>query len=252
MSRGDQQQKIRLWRQRMDAAPHSRAFAPLADALRQAGHHKEALTLLEDGLARHPEYQAARVILGRTLLDTGRSERAGEVLRGVLENDGENVVALRLLTENARSRQAWREVVPLLEKLSVLDPDDERWPQALSEARRNQSIPLAADVPETSFATMTLVEIYLAQGYRSKALTALHRMREREPGRQDIADKIAEISITRAPGTGKADRVAEAEEADMESGAGGRSDLQAAKRARDKKAFEAWVERLRADESATP
>jgi len=44
-----------------------------------------------------------------------------------------------------------------------------------------------------SFATRTLAEIYLAQGYRDKALTVLRQILARHPDRTDIAAKIGEI-----------------------------------------------------------
>jgi predicted Zn-dependent protease len=249
MSAADLQHRIRVCRQRLAAAPHSRAFAPLADALRLAGQAEEALLLLEDGLVRHPEFQAALVILGHTLLDTGRSVHARKVLQRVLEQDPDNVVVLRLLSEDARSRRAWQEAVPLLEKLAQLDPDENRWPRALAEARSNQTAANPTDVPETSFATMTLVEIYLAQGYRSKAMTALRQMQDREPNRADIREKIAEIGVLEGEAdptpAGGVEAAASGLPADLR-------EVKAAKRAAEKQSFEAWISRIRSDEEARP
>ena len=244
------QHRIDTCRQRFEAAPEGRAFAPLADALRQAGRHEEALALLDEGLARHPQFHAAMVILGHTLLDADRSEHARKVLERVLDHDSENVVALRLLAEDARSRREWGAAIPWLERLAVLEPDDERWVRALSEARANRNIPRGprgAGGPDASFATLTLVEIYLAQGYRSRALAALRQMQQREPDRQDIRDRIAEISLSEEVLPG-----------DEPAGTGGRNrplegrEVRAAKRAAEKKSFEAWIDRIRTDESATP
>ena len=89
------------------------------------------------------------------------------VLAQVLVEDPENFVVVRLLTEDARSRQAWKESIPLLEKLVLLDPDDDRWPGALAEAKQFAARDLPTDPVEFSFATMTLVDIYLAQGYQA-------------------------------------------------------------------------------------
>lgn len=251
----DLQQRIAVCRQRLLAAPQSRAFAPLADALRQAGRYVEALAVLSDGLKRHPKSQAALVIQGHTLLDCDRSAEARTVLRQVLAYDNDNVLALRLLTEDARSRQAWREAIPLLEKLCVLEPDDDRWPRVLAESRANQVLPDPTDVPDTSFATMTLVEIYLAQGYRAKAMVALRQMQAREPDRQDIIAKIAEIGIREgelADGyDGGRTRSATPNREDEVGHAARRAKL-AAKRAEEKKHFESWIERIRSDESPGP
>ena len=250
----DHQQQIAIWRQRFAAAPESRAFAPLADALRLAGEHAEALVLLEEGIIRHPEFQAAMVILGHTLLDADRSEHARKVLARVLDSDPDNVVALRLLTEEARSRQAWDDVVPLLARLSTLDPDDERWPRGLQEARANSKRPDPKAAPETSFATMTLVDIYLAQGYLGKAVTALRQMQMREPKRRDLQEKIDEISLLEESAMGGRNETAEpvADTDGSTAGTAGRREHRAAKRTAEKKNFEAWINRIRTDERSAP
>ncbi|MCK9996048.1 MAG: tetratricopeptide repeat protein [Candidatus Krumholzibacteria bacterium] len=240
------EQKIEIFTMRLAQDPYSRVFAPLADLLRQAGRLDDALELLDDGLIRHPDYLSALVIKGRALLDSGHVDQARQVLAGVLDRDPENFVVLRLMTEDARSRQAWEESIPLLEKLVVLDPDDDRWPGALAEARKFAQRDHSAGPVDSSFATMTLVDIYLAQGYRAKALAALSRMADREPERTDILQRIAEI---RAEGP--------AVPADLEGGAqsprtpgetlAGLGDQRTSRRTSEKKKFEEWIGRLRDD-----
>ena len=254
MTTDQQQQQIAIWRRRFAASPNSRIFAPLADSLRLAGQHTEALTLLEEGIVRHPNFQAAMVILGHTLLDADRSEHARKVLKRVLDADPDNVVALRLLTEEARSRQAWDDVVPLLVRLSQVDPDDERWPQGLLEAKANRRRPDPTNVPVTSFATMTLVEIYLAQGYLGKAMTALRQMQVREPERLDIQDKIREIAQLDVATETAADALPDiaSDGADMPGDLPDRRSALAAKRSEEKKNFEAWISRIRTDERSAP
>lgn len=238
----DLNRKIEIFSERLAQDPHSRVFAPLADLLRMAGQQEDALDLLDDGLGRHPEYISALVIKGQTLLDLGRVDLARSVLAQVLDLDSENFVVLRLMTEDARSRQAWEEAIPLLEKLVVLDPDDERWPGALAEARqfaRRETPPLAQG---SSFATMTLVDIYLAQGYRDKALEALHQMALREPNRRDIQSRISELK-SRGPADGPSLK-------DAIPSVGNPVDdpvPPAAKRTQEKKQFEDWINRLRQD-----
>jgi tetratricopeptide (TPR) repeat protein len=192
----DLEQKIEMFSLRLAEDPHSRLFAPLADLLRQAGRLEDALELLDDGLERHPDYVSALVIKGQTLLESGMMDQARSVLAQVLELDCENFVVLRLLTEDARSREAWAEAVPLLEKLVVLDPDDVRWNGALAEARKLLT-PVASDAPAgtpeptgSSFATMTLFDSYLALGYGDRALEALRDLESREPGREDVRQRL--------------------------------------------------------------
>ena len=237
-------QEIEIFSGRLAQDPYSRVFAPLADLLRLAGRFEDALELLDDGLGRHPEYLSALVIKGRTLLDSGRVDQARQVLARVLEQDPENFIVLRLVTEDARSRRAWDESIPLLEKLVVLDPDDERWPGALSEARQFAARDQSAGPVDSSFATMTLVDIYLAQGYRTKALAALNQMMVREPERTDILQRIAEIQAVGPSSPDDPGGDASPPQAPIETpaGLGGK---QAAKRFTEKKKFEEWIDRIR-------
>ena len=247
------QEQIRTCRQRFEAAPQSRAFAPLADLLRRDGRHAEALTLLEDGLLRHPGFHGAMVILGHTLLDAGRSDHARRVLRTVLEHDPENLVALRLLAAEAGGREDWGAVVPLLERLLAVEPETDAWQTALAEARGHlaaaateaRTAVAAAgpdrQVAEASLATMTLVDIYLAQGYRSRALAALQQMLERDPDRQDVRERIA------AFGPVTEDAGPSAQPGDASAG----RQLRAVRRAREKQSFADWIDRLHGDEEGT-
>ena len=239
----DLTRKIDIFSERLAGDPHSRVFAPLADLLRQAGRLDDALDLLDDGLERHPDYVSALVIKGQTLLDMGMVDQARPVLERVLELDGENFVVLRLLTEDARSRQAWEESIPRLEKLVVLDPDDDRWPGALAEAKqfaRRETPPLTNG---SSFATMTLVDIFLAQGYRDRALEALEQMAAREPHRREIQERITEL---KSAGSGGAPSLK-----DAIPSVGGPADdnapLPEGKRVHEKKKFEEWINRIRQD-----
>jgi len=238
--------QIEVFTQRLAKDPHSRNFAPLADLLRQDGQLEEALELLDDGLSRHPDYLSALVIKGRTLLDAGKVDLAREVLAQVLVEDPENFVVLRLLTEDARSRQAWKESIPLLEKLVLLDPDDDRWPGALAEAKQFAARDLPTDPVEFSFATMTLVDIYLAQGYQAKALAALNQMAASDPERQDILQRIAEIQAEgpAIPG-GQAPPPALATPQPLTPPPGGLGVGQGSRRSGEKEKFAEWINRIR-------
>jgi tetratricopeptide (TPR) repeat protein len=240
--------KIETFTRRLAADPHSRVFAPLADLLRQAGRLKDALDLLDDGLGRHPEYIAALVIKGQTLLDAGQVDQARAVLNAALEKDGENIVVLRLLVADAHQRQALPQVLPLLEKLTVLEPDDPRWRQELDEARRLAASAAITETPapeplDADFNTMTLVDIYLAQGYREKALEALSQMAAREPQREDILRRIAEIEGQVPAGEQPAPR--KTIPGVPAATAGDPGSKHAARRQNEKKQFEDWIARLR-------
>lgn len=240
----DLDRQIEIFSRRLAEDPHSRFFAPLADLLRQAGRWEDALELVDDGLGRHPDYVSALVIKGRTLLDAGRVEESRRVLGRVLQVDGENIVVLRLLTEDARSRRAWGEAIPLLEKLVVLDPDDTMWPGALDEAKQFVARDTYSSPEDSSFVTMTLVDIYLAQGYRAKALEALGQMAVREPDRRDIQERMAQIK-GEGPSIGESLRDPSSDRGTQTESPTDPGQRRVKRRAGEKKQFEDWLERLR-------
>ena len=250
----DRQDQIQRLRKRHTAAPDSKAFAPLADLLRRDGQFEEALVLLEDGLARYPDYLSAMVILGQTLLDARRMDHARKVLVRVLDLDPENFVALRLLSEDAVGHELWHLTLPWLEKLVVIEPQEQRWALWLEQARsqtatdgvaKNDPVSQRAD----GFATMSMVDIYLDQGYLTKALAALRLMESAHPGQREIQDKLKAVlkrldeeegPQPNAPETGA--RLATGTPALERRN---RQEQMATQRSRDKKQFNEWIEGFR-------
>jgi hypothetical protein len=104
--------------------------------------------------------------------------------------------------------------------------------------------PEPSEFMDTDFSTMTLVDIYLAQGYRTKALEALSQMAAREPGREDILRRIAELesqspSVPPVPGTPVVPSGMPMASPDDPV------NKYASKRNNEKKQFEDWISRLR-------
>jgi predicted Zn-dependent protease len=242
-------ERIERCRQRLAEDPQSGVFVLLADLLRERGSFEEALAVLADGIRQRPESLAARVVMGRTLLETGRGDEARPVLAGVLESDRDNVVALRLLAEDCRSRAAWAAAVPYLERLVELETEDDRWPAALAQARAYRDEPPSGDGPvQAGFATLTLVDVYLAQGYHARAMTALRQMLEVEPEREDVQARLAALEdLTAAPDSRPADAASETlPEPPTTAGQKG------LRRAAQKRQFEAWLESIGHNEGEAP
>jgi tetratricopeptide (TPR) repeat protein len=79
--------------------PGAPAFPALAEALRRAGHTKDAERVARAGLARRPEAAAGRVALGLALLDLGRIDEARRELERAVEGaPGHPLAAPRLST----------------------------------------------------------------------------------------------------------------------------------------------------------
>jgi len=248
------QRRIAEYRERLAGDPGARVFAPLADLLRLEGRVAEALEVLERGLAADPAYLTARVIHGRALLDAGRTDRAREVLRGVLADDPENLLALRLLAEDALGRGDVGAAGPLLRTLVDLDPEPEAWRAALGGLAapgpaRDEAGPGAGPDRDPSFATMTLVDIYLAQGYRDKARAVLERILAANPDHRAAAERLAVLAD--APDAGGDSSLLGGVRPEPGDPAE-RGRLRTERRHRDKRNFEEWISRLRDDGGAAP
>ncbi len=92
-------ERLALLRQRWERDPKSRLFLQLAEEYRRAGRLSEAVRILESGLAHHPTYAAAQVVMGRCLLETGDMPRAVSILERAVALDPTQIVANRLLVE---------------------------------------------------------------------------------------------------------------------------------------------------------
>lgn len=91
--------RIEELRKRLEKDPASRLFAQLAEEMRKEGQLEEAIQVCRDGLARHPTYPAARMTLGRALLDSGDYGSARTEFEQVVKNAPDNGLAHRFLGE---------------------------------------------------------------------------------------------------------------------------------------------------------
>jgi hypothetical protein len=71
-------------RRRVLDDPASLVFLQLADEYRRAGRLDEAIAACRDGLAHHPDDASLRVILGLSLMESGRLEESRRALEGVV------------------------------------------------------------------------------------------------------------------------------------------------------------------------
>ena len=101
--------------------PDGRFFAPLADAYRKAGSLDRALELVRAGLAKHPDYLSAHIVLGRCLLDKGDDVEAERTFRAVLDLDAENIIALKSLAEITERTGRTTEARKWLQQLLAVD-----------------------------------------------------------------------------------------------------------------------------------
>jgi tetratricopeptide (TPR) repeat protein len=100
----DFEARIQELKERVESAPGSRFFVPLAEEYRKAGRLPEAIRALEEGLITHPGYVAARVALARAYLEVGKVEESMTAFSKALADDPSNLVAAKALGDLHLSR----------------------------------------------------------------------------------------------------------------------------------------------------
>lgn len=111
-------------RRLVEKDPASIAFAQLAEEYRRAGEYQEAVECCRAGLAIHPDYQLARVTLGRALAQLGELVDAQRELEAVVASAPENLAAIRALAGIHRSRGAPSEALDHYRAALALAPND--------------------------------------------------------------------------------------------------------------------------------
>ena len=238
-----------LYEQRLAADPASRAFLPLAELYRGEGRSADARLLLEAGIARHPEFVSALVVLAQVLLDMGNETGAEEVLARVIARDPENIVALRLLAAAAENGENWRAAVGHLEQIVRFEPADCEAVARLQEARKRingkdlsaKAATLPSPDPTGGVAgetfggvvTLTLADLYIRQGYTDRARELLLRMAADEPDREDVRERLARLAEAGDPAGAPAGGPARRRTSGERQG--------------ERQRFEAWLERASDD-----
>ncbi|HSG05430.1 MAG TPA: tetratricopeptide repeat protein, partial [Nitrospiria bacterium] len=77
--------------------PKSRLFVKLAEEYLKSEMVDEAIAALNDGLKNHPSFFAAKVMLGRALLEKGDIAEAKATFEGVVSVNPDNLLAQRKL-----------------------------------------------------------------------------------------------------------------------------------------------------------
>jgi tetratricopeptide (TPR) repeat protein len=98
--------RIEELQRRVALDPTSTAFAALAEEYRRAGRPQAAVDVCRAGLARHPVYLSARLVLGRALLDLNDPDGAEAELLEVLQRAPDNLAATRALADVQQLRRA--------------------------------------------------------------------------------------------------------------------------------------------------
>jgi tetratricopeptide (TPR) repeat protein len=124
--------------------PHSKLFAPLAEAYRERGMMVEAEELARIGIQRHPEYVGGYIALGRTLCDQKRFDEATKILEKAVQLSPDNLLAYQLLGECYLNINRPKEALKAYKMSLFLNPMSARSRQAVEKLES-----LTADEYET-------------------------------------------------------------------------------------------------------
>ncbi len=218
-------------RRRVAQDPGSRLFAALAEQHRRAGDLAEAVRVARAGLARYPTYPAARLTLGRALLEAGDVRGALAELREALRQAPDSSLASRLLAEAleaggdldgaCRQLAATLQLVRGDEDLEArlrrltarLAAEQAKRGSAGSGAERPRAD--ASPSPERAggegsggganpaggvdhaeavpFSSPTLAELYLRQGFAARAIEVYRRVIAENPENEKARARLSEL-----------------------------------------------------------
>jgi tetratricopeptide (TPR) repeat protein len=111
----DDHKRLDDLRRRVEKDPASIAFAPLAEELRKAGEHDEAVRVCRAGLAYHPTYLSAHVTLGRALIELNQYPDARKEFEYVLLAAPDNLLARKGINDLAARSGAPAPPIPIAE-----------------------------------------------------------------------------------------------------------------------------------------
>ena len=131
--------------------PQGLTFAPLAEVHRKNGEVQRALDLLGPGLALHPDYIPASIVLGRCHLDLGDAHAAERAFLHVLALDGENVIALKALADISERLLKFEDAERWLQTLLSLDRSNDEAREQLQrvETSRRQAEVASSAKPDS-------------------------------------------------------------------------------------------------------
>ncbi len=140
--------------------PQGLTFAPLAEIHRKNGDVAKALDLLGPGLALHPDYIPASIVLGRCHLDLGDQHAAETAFTHVLGLDGENVIAIKALADITERLLRLDEAERWLHTLLSIDRSNDEAQDQLArvQASRRQAEVASSAAPEAGLADQAPAE----------------------------------------------------------------------------------------------
>lgn len=149
----------------LEREPNSKVFAPLAEAYRKMGLHKEAEAIARQGVEYHPDFAGGRVALAKVYMDQSQYDQALEQLKRAIEISPENLLAQTLLGRCALKIKAPKDALKAFKMVLFLSPHNE---EATRAVRKLES--LTADEFEDDLFTLKPLKPMPPMSQRSREL----------------------------------------------------------------------------------
>ncbi len=210
---------IEEYRRILQKDPNSKAFAPLAEALRESADFQGAEVVATNGIRRHPQYVGGYVTLGRILMDQGRFPEALPILNKAADLDPENLLALHLLGTLHLQMSHTKDALKAFKRILFLNPQSEKARNAVQKLESLSADEFEEDVfqykrlndePASSPPSTTpdrilpaepvnskeldrklsLVDALIVRNDLEKARNTLIELNQRAPGHPEIAKRF--------------------------------------------------------------
>ncbi|MFN2257884.1 MAG: tetratricopeptide repeat protein [Desulfuromonadaceae bacterium] len=173
-------------------APQTNAFYPLARAYFDAGLYAAAADVLQQGLRHHPGHAQGLTLLGRIQYQRGESDEARDIFQKALNADPScsdplcALAELEIAAGNCARAETWLE--------RAESSKETVWSKRLrQDLECKQDIDPAVGT-ELPFVTQTMVDLYLKQGMKEKALAALKQLVDQNPEDSSLRQRLDALS----------------------------------------------------------
>lgn len=212
--------------------PNSRVFAPLAENYRKLGMLTDAFEVLKEGLKKHPDYTLGYIVLSKCHRDAGELSRAYDVLKFSSKIDADNFAYKELRASLAYKLDETQDALNLYMELKDLNPKGDYSgrilelnsrlnPRRATPASHIELSPVETtklvsdwvhmdfsgtranyssddeqaldDYSESELTSVTLMKLYMDQGYYAKALQSANTLLVSDPTNQEVRQMRDEI-----------------------------------------------------------
>jgi tetratricopeptide (TPR) repeat protein len=205
---------IEDYRRLLQKDPNSKAFAPLAEALRENAEFQQAEIVAANGIRRHPEYVGGYVALGRILIEQSRHAEAGPILNKAVELDPQNLLALQLIGTLHLQTQQPKEALKAFKRILFLNPQSEKARNAVQKLEslsadefeddlfeyknlKSQSPPVITRVsPQEMERKLSLIDALIVRNDLDRAKEQLEELNTRAPNNKEIAKRFELLDET--------------------------------------------------------